>query len=299
MRVLPILALLQLGMLLQQQQLPAVAAEPTVEPAVAWRSCNSEQQIINCGQIPLTRRYRAHRATCCRMYRPISLPSSAVSIASVAVAQQTSVVSGIPRNDLNLTGYLSSPPAYPYSTCGIRSAVASIPTFTTVNGATQYSVASFTVPVLNKTLIQTIKTAAQNLLPTSIRNSISSLRSVHGGSGIIHPGSAVSASEIALMINRLNSNSAVQVAARSTLINGTGVVPKNRPANGGGVWAPPTNCPSSGYQSAGSLAMPNVQIRYSGINAPGINCTAAYDPRAPTNICAHISFVEVSAAGMQ
>jgi hypothetical protein len=165
-----------------------------------------------------------------------------------------------------------------------------------VNGATQYSVANFTVPRLNKTLIQRIKTAAQNLLPTSVRNSISSLRSVHGGSGIIHPGSAVGPSELALLLNRLSSNSAVQTAARSTLIDGTGVLPKNRPANGGGVWAPPTNCPVTGYQSAGSLAMPNVQIRYSGINAPGINCSTAYDPRAPTTICAHVSFVEVSSS---
>jgi hypothetical protein len=232
------------------------------------------------------------------MYRPVTLPSDAVSIASVAVAQQTSVVGNISRNDLNLTGgYLSTPPAYPYSTCGIPSQVASVPVFTLVNGATQYSLASFTVPRLNKTLIQRIKTAAQNLLPTSVRNNIASLRSVHSSSGIIHPGSGAGPSELALLLSRLsNSSSAVQLAARSTLIDGTGVLPKNRPANGGGVWAPPTNCPVTGYQSAGSLAMPNVQIRYSGINAPSINCSTAYDPRAPTTICAHISFVEVSAA---
>ncbi|WIA22272.1 hypothetical protein OEZ85_004592 [Tetradesmus obliquus] len=207
---------------------------------------------------------------------------------------------GIPRNDLNLSGgYLSAPPAYPYSTCGIPSQLASVPVYSLVNGATQYTMTSFTVPSLNKTLIQKIKTAAQALLPAAVRGNITGLRSVHSSSGIIHPGSAVGASELALLLNRLsNSSSTVQLAARSTLIDGTGVVPKNRAvpaAQGGGVWAPPTNCPVTGYQAAGSLAMPNVQIRYSGINAPGINCSAAYDPRAPITICGHVSFVEMDA----
>ncbi|KAF6262671.1 chondroitin AC/alginate lyase [Scenedesmus sp. NREL 46B-D3] len=226
----------------------------------------------------------------------LHLPAAAAAAAAAAAQPAANVASDIPRNDLDPTGgYLSSPPAYPYSTCGIPSQVASVPAFTLVNGRTEYTLANFAVPRLNKTLIQRVKSAAQARLPSSVRSSIASMRSVHSASGIIHPGSGAGAVELALLLSRLSSGSAVQLAAKSTLIDGTGVLPKNRAANGGGVWAPPTNCPVTGYQSAGSLAMPNMQVRYSGINAAGINCSAAYDARAPTTICGHISFVEMDA----
>lgn len=52
----------------------------------------------------------------------------------------------------------------------------------------------------------------------------------------------------------------------------------------------PASLPAGYY---GPLAMPSVQIRYSGFNAPGITCPPNYPAAAPQSICGHVSFVEL------
>lgn len=254
-----ILLLLVLALALQQQFAAAkvdaadaadiLAALDGLDGGPARCTCCSEEQVIYCGQIPLTPRFKADRIACCRAHRPTPENPEAKAEATAAAAQQTSVVSSITRSDLTVAGYLfKSDFTYPYGSCGIptEKGKAAVPTFIRSDDGSGYILVDYFPPKLSKTVIQSIKAAAIAALPADTRKAYSSLKVVTASGGFNHPGSAVGPGELAVMKTRLASGSQVQVAAKNTLISGEGVVPKSRTTANGTVWSPPTNCPASG-----------------------------------------------------
>lgn len=69
---------------------------------------------------------------------------------------------------------------------------------------------------------------------------------------------------------------------------GAGSAPKFYPSG----WSPPTDTP---LEYPGPFAMPIIDIKWSGLNSQKVQCAQNYPPEAPTNLCGHVSLVELDA----
>eukprot|EP00878_Enallax_costatus_P022573 GHUV01023959.1.p1 GENE.GHUV01023959.1~~GHUV01023959.1.p1 ORF type:complete len:499 (+),score=71.25 GHUV01023959.1:332-1828(+) len=288
---MPAMLCMLLALLLQQAWL-STAQTAEVAP-VGWRLCNSDEQLVQCGAIPLTRRYRVHRRDCCRLYRPGRFPQTTQAVVAAASVQQASVASTIPRSDLT-TDYLTQPNYYLGQTGCPAVLTANTPTFTTGTSYSNFVITGTPIPNLTKAVIQRVKSSiiAGTSLPTDVLNYYNSIRKVNTVNGVSfnHPGAGTGAAELALMRYRVNTSAPVQSAARDSLITGTGVKPKTY-VTAAGTWSTPADCPATGYY--GPLPMGSVQVRYGGTDATGVICASNYPSTAPPTSCGHISFVEL------
>jgi hypothetical protein len=215
-------------------------------------ACDSEQQMVMCGDIPYTQAYRSERAACCAMHQPMVLPAAAQQADLLATEQQRQVRRQIPRTDL--TDGLLYPPNFEFGRCTTKQQ-ATVPTFS----GRSVTLRSFDVPKLDKGIIQRVKARVHSGLPQRIKDDINRLRTWNSGSGFQHPASCAGPYELAVMKERLRNNNNIQTAARDSLLYGTGVKQKMYWLPGGGTWAPPTNCPADGY--FGPLPISRVQIK--------------------------------------
>lgn len=256
----PLLLAALLLLLPPPQQAAAASSDDAADPA-AWAACSSEQQIIECGQIPFTA--QEDRAACCALNKPLP-PGAADGVnAAAAVAQQPA------RADL--TGGLASGPNYKFGSC-IQQATAAVPAFRDVS--TPPTLTYQAVPQLDKGAIQRIKAAALAALSDGVKANIGRSRSINSNSGFVHPGTTAGPAELALMRERLRAGSQTHQVARDSLLWGNNVRPKLRPAPDGGTWAPPTDTPADGYY--GPLAMQRVKTKWSGLNVDAQDCPGNY-----------------------
>jgi hypothetical protein len=269
MTALPVIVLLLLGMqqLLQpctarqlQQQNASISTKQqllgdsnsSTQVEAIISSCNSDRQMVMCGDIPYTSAYRNERAACCEMHQPMVLPAVAQQANLLATEQQQQIRRQNPRPDLK--DGLLYPPNYMFGTCTTRQQ-ATVPSF---NGRS-VTLRSFDVPWLDKGLIQRVKARVYSGLPQRIKDDINRLRTWNSGSGFQHPAACPGPYELAVMKDRLRNHNNIQIAARDSLLHGVGVKQKNYWLPGGGTWSPPTNCPPEGY--IGPLPISRVQIK--------------------------------------
>jgi len=265
------------------QAVTPMAAVPVV-------ACNSEQQLIMCGEIPFTD-FQARRE-CCLLNRNFPpTPEVAAAVAEAEAAQEvTAAAAGTDRPDLDSTGAVAKPPLYIYSTKCLRSIQAQIPSFS----ATGVTTVTFTVPILNTTMISKIKNASITALKSSldtqwVASAHNSLRKENITSKFIHPGTLSGPGELPLLSYRLNKTIAAMITSRNSLLTGTGVPPKTYSGN----WSAPTSTPRTGY--TGPYSMRSVQIKYSGIENNTATCPSNYPTGAPLNQCGHLSWLELDA----
>jgi hypothetical protein len=215
-------------------------------------SCDSEKQMVMCGDIPYTKAFKAERAACCEMHQPRVLPAAAEEADLLATEQQRKVRRQIPRPDLS--DALLYPPNYQFGKCTVKQQ-ATVPTFS----GRSVTLRSFDVPKLDKGIIQRVKARVFAGLPQRIKDDFHRVRRWDSSSGFQHPAACAGPYELALMKERLRNNNNIQTAARDSLLYGTGVKQKIYWLPNGGTWAPPTNCPADGY--VGPLPISKVQIK--------------------------------------
>lgn len=215
-------------------------------------SCNSDQQMVMCGEIPYTPAHRVVRAACCDLHQPMVLPAAAQEADLLATEQQRQVQRQNPRSDLR-DGLLYSP-KYMFGTCTTRQQ-ARVPSFS----GRSVTLRSFDVPELDKGIIQRVKARVYSGLPQRIKDDINRVRTWNSGSGFQHPAACAGPYELAIMKDRLRTGNNIQAAARNSLLYGAGLKTKDYRLPGGGVWAPPTDCPVDGY--VGPLPIAKVQMR--------------------------------------
>jgi hypothetical protein len=244
--------LLQLNASNSTQQQLLTARNDATQLGAIISSCNSERQMVMCGDIPYKSAYRAERAACCEMHQPMVLPAAAQQADLLATEQQRQNRRQNPRPDL--TDGLLYAPNYMFGTCTTRQQ-ATVPTFS----GRSVTLRSFDVPRLDKGIIQRVKARVYSGLPQQIKDDVNRLRSWNSGSGFQHPAACPGPYELAVMKDRLRNNNNIQIAARDSLLYGVGVKQKNYWLPGGGTWSPPTDCPPTGY--IGPLPISSVQIK--------------------------------------
>eukprot|EP00882_Tetradesmus_deserticola_P011740 GHRQ01012420.1.p1 GENE.GHRQ01012420.1~~GHRQ01012420.1.p1 ORF type:complete len:271 (+),score=51.62 GHRQ01012420.1:245-1057(+) len=215
-------------------------------------SCDSDRQMVMCGDIPYTSAHRAERAACCGLHQPVVLPAAAQQAASLASDQQQQMRRQNPRSDL--ADGLSYPPAYMFGRCTTKQQ-AQIPAFS----GRSVTVRSFDVPRLDRGIIQRVKARVYLGFPQQIKDDVYRMRYWNSVTGFQHPAACAGPFELAVMRDRLRSGNGIQTAARNSLLYGSGVKAKAYSSPGGSTWAPPTNCPIDGY--VGPLPIGSVQMK--------------------------------------
>eukprot|EP00879_Flechtneria_rotunda_P025021 GHRR01026553.1.p1 GENE.GHRR01026553.1~~GHRR01026553.1.p1 ORF type:complete len:326 (+),score=68.45 GHRR01026553.1:272-1249(+) len=252
--------------------------------------CDSEMQIVMCGQIPLSE--GRDWSTCCRLYRaPAELsPAAAAKQAAAVAAASIQALNNLPlREDLALN---------PVSVADVASAtssinwlygdctwelLASIPDFSQLPEKVQ--IKQLSVPQLDKGLIQRVKAEALSKVDQAIQQQYQKLRWVNASSGFVHPGTYAGAAELAVMQHRLANGMQPQTAAKDALLSGAGILPKIYDSG----WSVPTDCPES---YSGPYPVKVVDVKWSGISSALATCPGNYPsgpPAAPLDICANVS----------
>eukprot|EP00882_Tetradesmus_deserticola_P015228 GHRQ01016219.1.p1 GENE.GHRQ01016219.1~~GHRQ01016219.1.p1 ORF type:complete len:577 (+),score=184.85 GHRQ01016219.1:303-2033(+) len=255
-------------------------------------ACNSERQVVSCGQLPVeTASQQAEYIACCQanVVTPAAAAEATRVAAAAAVVRQELQPAQM-RPDLDPNGPRSTSLNFRWGSCLKRRLVV-MPTFV----GTSWTTVKQTVPsTLSRNVINSVRDRALSILATraalsSVHNTYASITSVNAASSFVHPAGLSGPAELATLRFRVaNPNfRSPQLGAFSVLLSGEGVPPKTYP----GGWAPPTNCPAEGY--AGPLAMSKVQVLYGGREADSANCPANFPAGAPRDICGHISFVEM------
>lgn len=181
-----------LALLLQQAGMSSAQGQSDTSP-LPWRGCNSDLQLVNCGEIPLTKAYRQQRRACCRRHRPGQIPQTAQAVATAASVQQAAVADQITRTDLT-TDYLTKPNYYIGQTGCPQPSVANVPTFSVdgSGGYTNVAISSSTVPALTKAIVKKVKNYIMSgtSLPLAVRNYYTNVRRVNTVNGVSfnHPG---------------------------------------------------------------------------------------------------------------
>jgi hypothetical protein len=245
----------------------ALLAAPTPEPAAVTAAavaaadgadaadaapCQSEWQMVMCGDIPLDS--ADDRAQCCRAHAPAPLPPAAAAAVSAARATQragarTAAAGGM-RPDLDLNGAFYN--AQLDYMCLQRVPVA-VPVFAKdANGVTQTTVVTQSAPRLAPSTIARVKRRA--VVVRALRTGVAAYLRTSAVSGLQHPGAFVGAFEVAALQARLRTGTALQRAALESLKSGNGVPPKVY----AGGWFFPTNTPA-GAHTSGPLAMAKVE----------------------------------------
>lgn len=189
-----VLLLLSVQLQLIAAQEDPVRGDPGRE--MSWRACSSEEQLINCGDIPLTPAYRSQRLTCCRQHQPARLQPAAQAAAATAATQRTALTGRIVRADLTGSELLKTQAPVFTSTWarGLNNLTADIPSFKLAsNGAySDVAVASYTVTELTRSVIQQVKNASMfsTGMPPEVREYHEQMKSVNtvNGMSFNHPG---------------------------------------------------------------------------------------------------------------
>lgn len=181
--------------------------------------CNSDMQIVMCGQIPLAA--AAERRACCRMFRPAPVNVSASAVVQEAAAASKALQDKLTlehRTDLDVAnGSLAAPLDWLYSSNCTQSAKVDVPVF--LQGG-EVRITQQTVPQLDRTTIQKVKAAAMAKALPEIQQQHARLRSADSGSGFVHPGNCVGAAELATMQHRVFNQVQPQLAAKDVLLTG-------------------------------------------------------------------------------
>lgn len=238
-----LLALLELLLLLHHGQGQAVLLlEPSsTSTGLELPKCSSDEQLVQCGQLPFdTPDTFTDYVQCCQLFEPAPLPPAAAAVAAQATATQAVVAAATPRPDLDLTasGRFATPPDYlwnstlvvngkPASSCVTKVQVL-VPTFT-VPKTVSYT--SITAPQLTGTQIQRVKARglastyriAGSLRRAVMRMRVAGRRTTPAATAFSHPSALMSASEVALMQQRLNASISPQTGARDSLLSGATV----------------------------------------------------------------------------
>lgn len=287
--LLPLLVL-QLALVIGPQALLAqnlTDGQQHVQPDLieAASSCDSEWQIVMCGDIPADA--LRQRAECCNAQRPAPLsPDSAAAVAA-ADGARAAARQQVERRDVGENGTVSRRPVR-YQ-CTAQLAV-QLPSFSLdAAGRTQMPALQIqAVPALTKDVIRRVKDRAIQLGSKTLRAKYAALNSINAASGFRHPGGFASAAELAAMQTKLAVGGQPQAAARDSLLKGTGVPPKVYP----GGWYFRTDCPADYSLTTGPLPMAKLEADYGGTAIDQSACPAKYPGGAPRSLCGHISFVE-------
>lgn len=243
MKQVLVLALLQLLLLVAHGHGQAVLVpEPSsASTGQELPQCSSDEQLVQCGQLPFDTpdTFTAY-VQCCQLFEPAPLPPAAAAVAAQATATQAVVAAATPRPDLDLTaaGRFATPPDYlwnsalivngkPASSCVTKVQVM-VPTFT-VPKTVSYT--SITAPQLTGTQIQRVKARGLALtyrIAGSVRRAVMRMRvagrrTAPAATTFSHPCALMSASEVALMQQRLSANISPQTGARDSLLSGATV----------------------------------------------------------------------------
>lgn len=231
--------LLVLLLLLRSIQCPR-AQQVEQQQAQLLPKCSSEEQQVQCGQLPVDSLDAvAVYVQCCQLFEPKPLPPAAQAAAARATAAQAATAAVTPRPDLDLAaGRYAFPPNYywdhsdilirgqPVSSC-VAKTTASMPAFS----QSQVSLKVITVPVLTSTQIRAVKARGLALtykfsggLPHFARRMrVQARRTAPVGSPFTHPVGLMSAAEIVLMQYRLNRSITPQTGARANMLSGEAV----------------------------------------------------------------------------
>jgi hypothetical protein len=257
--------------------------QQSLEPKARTRfiPCSSELQLVMCGGIPRTSWLQ--RRECCWRHRPLPVTPQVAEAAAAADTEAVEIAQTTTRADLS--GSLSTPPAFNYTCLG--RAVAMLPSFVgTNNGRT----VNQTAPILTSATINRIKSNALNALRRNsatapILNTWSSLRRVNATSGLVHPASPAGPAELALLQWRLSTNTATTTTALDSLLRGTGV-----PIKWYGSWRANVDTP---LDYSGPYVLSNMSVKWSGLQSTGVPCPANFPASGPRGECGHVSFVEL------
>ncbi|GBF90830.1 hypothetical protein Rsub_03684 [Raphidocelis subcapitata] len=181
-----------------------------------------------------------------------------------------------------------------YGKC-TKQLLAEVPVFSrSANGTTEVHIESQPVPELRPAVVEAVKARAMRAAPRAQRAKARSLRTtansrrswVNKASGFIHPGATYAGpEEIAHLQMRLEAGIQPQIAARRSLLT--------RPADHKYGIQIPVNAAPEGY--GGPYPMEKFQADYYGYVRDLSICPSNYPERAPSNLCGHISLVEIDA----
>jgi hypothetical protein len=332
-RILLAVHLLQLGTCQQEQryQQAYIVAAAAAADAGSDDECGNELQTIQCSAIPF--KYTADRITCCNLYATPDLGTGQhtdqASMAVASLSHPTALGTAEPAPKVqphdftpvtdpgssggsnasqpDLDEFLTSNRTVDqiqitarlhelYAAGCMDKSLVSIPMFVNDSASTEQINAHIQpVPQLSSHLIQRIKARALSQIKSiaAARPVWKLLRKWDANHRIVfkHPGVVSSASELVLMQHRLLQGAPVQAVAVQQLLTGAGVPPKmyeGPTAN----WSVAVNT-SLDYQ--GPYAMAVLLAKYGGVNdaQAGGPCPANYPVGAPTQICGHVSLVEL------
>jgi len=196
-----------------------------VRTAVA-QTCSSEQQLIQCGQLPVSTQLEQQTyLACCALFKPAPVPPQVAEEVAAAAAAAVAQAEEIPRPDLNLTsGPLRRTPNYYYNPiCPVlagsghsylRSAAALSPEadHRPRPGHRRNCCCEGRQP-----------SHASRGASAAIRTGHNSLRRVDPVSKFVHPGGDLGPGELAAMRQRLLTSSPLQTTALNKFILGDGV----------------------------------------------------------------------------
>lgn len=258
--------------------------------AASINTCSTERQTVHCSHLGAKQ-----RSICCQLFVPVAAGPSNQRIGSdlAAVAQSEAVA--LARTSKRVDLHPLSRPSFDHlhPQCFVPVQLPAIPQSSRepVLISTQFA------PRLSTEDIKQVKAQAVEQLPSSIRNRMQRLNSVSKVSAFVHPAALAGPAELVLMQERLQEQKQPQWAAQRALLSGGGVRPKFYTVpETGRPWAPPTDCPPEGYR--GPYAVQEIDIDWGGVDfrpAKQRPCAESFDPRAPQQLCGHLSFVELDA----
>lgn len=223
------------------QQSQAEAQEPQAWQTQQLPQCSSEEQLIQCGQLPFdTPEALTAYVQCCQLFEFRPLPPAAQAAEARATASQAVVAASTPRPDLDLTpaGRFATAPNYlweslqtingkPASSC-VTKAQVTVPTFTAPQQVTYKAV---TAPQLTSTQIKRVKSrglaltykVSGTLRRAALRMRVMVRRTAPAATTFTHPAGLMSPAEVAMMQHRLNGSISPQTSARDSLLSGATV----------------------------------------------------------------------------
>eukprot|EP00878_Enallax_costatus_P018352 GHUV01019315.1.p1 GENE.GHUV01019315.1~~GHUV01019315.1.p1 ORF type:complete len:305 (-),score=41.87 GHUV01019315.1:843-1757(-) len=290
-------AVLVLLLLVACASLPSAAGQDLA----ALSACDSDMQIVMCGQVSFTD--VEERRLCCETYKPVpaeqivvateAVKAAAEAVPSLTVQGELSVMSlsvanysfmPAVRGDLARAPLFARKLDYYQGNC-LQQAQVAVPTFPSVKGVTGYKVNTYNVPQLPSNTIKAVKDAAKARWPPQLMAAYNRFARTSSTSGFIHPAGYAGPAELALLQYRLGTAAKIQRGAQSqvpisaersvvpqqsvvtetalySMISGANVVPKVY----SGPWWPPVDCSPTAYQ--GPYPMPKVRSRRKATPAP-------------------------------
>ncbi|GBF99458.1 hypothetical protein Rsub_11944 [Raphidocelis subcapitata] len=259
-------------------------------------NCNSEWQLVMCGEIPFTA--REDLAHCCARYAPEAggggEPAASADTDTARAGALAVTMGGapaVPRLDLDAGGYYFTSTVDLFMGRCTPPRTARLPVFSRdAQGRTQVEVQVRQFAGLNTRVIKAVKKAAIRAASKETRSRYNTLNRTKNGFN--HPGTYASALELAATQTRLASQEQLQAMALNAMVTGdTRWVPVKRY----GSWSFRVDTPADGY--GGPFASAEVSIDYGGATKDSSQCSPAYlATRGPASQCHHIALVEIDGA---